>query len=107
MLYGISSALFLNCDNVYQSPFLQKVFPCVTFFDITLEVFTVIMTSVLFKLIKIFHTVLSRKPSWPCAVTESVPNSNLVRAAIFFSFLFFSTFPLVYFFTTVIIIINV
>ena len=48
-----------------------------------------IMTSVLFKLIKIFHTVLSRKPSWPCAVTESVPNSNLVRAAIFFSFLFF------------------
>ena len=54
-----------------------------------------IMTSVLFKLIKIFHTVLSRKPSWPCAVTESVPNSNLVRAAIFFFpfFFFFPTFP--------------
>ena len=66
------SALF-NCDSeVYHLPFLQKVFPCVSL-QVSLNIFRVLNhpgclygdADVSFVKIKIFHNVISRKPSLP------------------------------------------
>ena len=91
----ISSATF-NCDNqVYQSPFLQKVFPWVTFcifFEHILQ-FKSLWKCVRWRgrqfiSIKFFCLVQVRKSSWPCGHAFKqealIPGSNLFKPAFFF-----------------------
>ena len=112
--YGIYSALF-NCGNeVYNSPFLQKLFPCVAL-QVSFNIFSVLNhlgsvygdDDVSFVQIKNFHTVLSRKYLWPCAVTSLDTKKVswiwiLSNRRIFFLFFF-----ILLFFTTVVIITTV